>query len=172
MPWRPEPTWAWLAVEWPRRPEPWSAWRRPGSVPSLARRPEPWSAWVAATWPAVATARLAYTLPPRARKLPPLSGEDVSSISSFPRMCWRSVASVRLRAQHEPYKSCDAFALLKKRKSLHRRARYAGAAVDTILVVDDEPIVVEVVSRYLRRDGFRVVTAATGPDAERVALDT
>ena len=35
----------------------------------------------------------------------------------------------------------------------------------TILVVDDEPIVVEVIERYLRRDGFRVVTAATGPEA-------
>ncbi len=35
----------------------------------------------------------------------------------------------------------------------------------TILVVDDEPIVVEVIERYLRREGFRVVTAATGPEA-------
>src|SRR5439155_4008529 len=36
---------------------------------------------------------------------------------------------------------------------------------DTILVVDDEPIVVEVVQRYLRREGFAVVTAANGEDA-------
>ncbi|MFN0074622.1 MAG: response regulator transcription factor [Chloroflexota bacterium] len=35
----------------------------------------------------------------------------------------------------------------------------------TILVVDDEPMVVEVVQRYLQREGFRVITAATGPDA-------
>ena len=39
-----------------------------------------------------------------------------------------------------------------------------------VLVVDDEPIVVEVVERYLRRDGFRVVTAATAPEAWDAAL--
>jgi DNA-binding response OmpR family regulator len=36
---------------------------------------------------------------------------------------------------------------------------------ETILVVDDEPIVVEVVQRYLGREGFRVVTAATSAEA-------
>ena len=41
----------------------------------------------------------------------------------------------------------------------------------TVLVVDDEPIVVEVLARYLRRDGYRVVTAATGDDALAAALD-
>ncbi len=35
----------------------------------------------------------------------------------------------------------------------------------TILVVDDEPMVVEVVARYLRKEGFTVVTAATGEEA-------
>ena len=40
-----------------------------------------------------------------------------------------------------------------------------------ILVVDDEPIVVEVVERYLRRDGCQVVTAASGEEALRAALD-
>jgi two-component system response regulator ResD len=34
-----------------------------------------------------------------------------------------------------------------------------------VLVADDEPIVVEVVERYLRRDGFRVVTASTANEA-------
>jgi DNA-binding response OmpR family regulator len=37
--------------------------------------------------------------------------------------------------------------------------------------VDDEPIVVEVLGRYLRRDGFHVTTAATGPEAWEAALD-
>ena len=41
----------------------------------------------------------------------------------------------------------------------------------TILVVDDEPIVVEVVQRYLTREGFRVVTAASGPEAWDAACD-
>ncbi len=41
--------------------------------------------------------------------------------------------------------------------------------IRTILVVDDEPMVVEVVARYLRRDGFAVITAATGDEALAVA---
>jgi DNA-binding response OmpR family regulator len=40
-----------------------------------------------------------------------------------------------------------------------------------VLVVDDEPIVAEVVGRYLRRDGFAVVTATNGPDGLAAALD-
>jgi two-component system, OmpR family, response regulator len=39
-----------------------------------------------------------------------------------------------------------------------------------VLVADDEPIVVEVVERYLRRDGFRVVTASTAHEAWDAAL--
>ena len=40
----------------------------------------------------------------------------------------------------------------------------------TVLVVDDEPIVVEVVSKYLQRAGFHVVAAATGDRAIEAAL--
>jgi DNA-binding response OmpR family regulator len=36
----------------------------------------------------------------------------------------------------------------------------------TVLVVDDEPIVRDVVTRYLERDGHRVVTAADGNEAK------
>jgi DNA-binding response OmpR family regulator len=39
-----------------------------------------------------------------------------------------------------------------------------------VLVADDEPIVVEVVERYLRRDGFRVVTASTAAEAWDAAV--
>jgi two-component system, OmpR family, response regulator ResD len=39
----------------------------------------------------------------------------------------------------------------------------------TILVVDDEPMVVEVVARYLRKDGFTVITAASGDEALAMA---
>jgi len=35
----------------------------------------------------------------------------------------------------------------------------------TVLVVDDEPIVREVVARYLRREGYRALEAADGPAA-------
>jgi len=41
----------------------------------------------------------------------------------------------------------------------------------TILVVDDEPMVVEVVERYLLREGFRVVTATNGDQALAAACD-
>lgn len=39
------------------------------------------------------------------------------------------------------------------------------SAAETILIVDDEPSVVEVVSLYLKKDGFQVVTAADGRQA-------
>src|SRR6478672_7434827 len=37
--------------------------------------------------------------------------------------------------------------------------------MSTILVVDDEPIVRDVVVRYLRRDGFATLEAGTGEEA-------
>ncbi|HEU5314762.1 MAG TPA: response regulator transcription factor [Chloroflexota bacterium] len=43
------------------------------------------------------------------------------------------------------------------------------AQAKTILVVDDEPIVVEVVGRYLHREGFRMESAATGDAALALA---
>src|SRR5437016_7575633 len=46
-----------------------------------------------------------------------------------------------------------------------------GLAKPNVLVVDDEPIVVEVVGRYLRRDGFAVFTASTGQEGLKAALD-
>ena len=47
----------------------------------------------------------------------------------------------------------------------------AGGATpsQTILVVDDEPIVTEVVGKYLQREGFRIETAATGDAALALA---
>jgi DNA-binding response OmpR family regulator len=40
--------------------------------------------------------------------------------------------------------------------------------VPTILVVDDEPIVRDVVVRYLERDGYRTLEAASGDEARRL----
>ena len=40
--------------------------------------------------------------------------------------------------------------------------------VSTVLVVDDEPIVRDVVVRYLERDGFTTLEAASGDDARRL----
>src|SRR5215212_157885 len=42
----------------------------------------------------------------------------------------------------------------------------------TVLIVDDEPGIVELARLYLEQDGFRVVTATSGPDGlKRVAED-
>jgi DNA-binding response OmpR family regulator len=41
-------------------------------------------------------------------------------------------------------------------------------AMATVLVVDDEPIVREVVVRYLRREGFRTLEAGDGDNARRI----
>lgn len=41
----------------------------------------------------------------------------------------------------------------------------------TILVVDDEPMVVEVLGRYLRREGLQVTCATSGPEGWQAALD-
>src|SRR4051794_22192605 len=38
----------------------------------------------------------------------------------------------------------------------------------TVLVVDDEPTIVEVVSRYLERAGYEALGAADGPEALRL----
>jgi two-component system, OmpR family, response regulator ResD len=43
------------------------------------------------------------------------------------------------------------------------------AVMDTILVVDDEPSIVEVVSLYLAREGFRVLSAGDGQQALAIA---
>src|SRR2546430_10874803 len=40
-------------------------------------------------------------------------------------------------------------------------------AMWSVLVVDDEPIVRDVVVRYLERDGYRTLEAATGDEARR-----
>ena len=46
-----------------------------------------------------------------------------------------------------------------------------GAPKANVLIVDDEPIVVEVVGRYLRRDGFVVTSASTGDEGLEAGLD-
>jgi two-component system, OmpR family, phosphate regulon response regulator PhoB len=45
------------------------------------------------------------------------------------------------------------------------------AAMPTVLVVDDEPIVRDVVVRYLQRDGFDTLEAADGESARRLIED-
>jgi DNA-binding response OmpR family regulator len=51
-------------------------------------------------------------------------------------------------------------------RELRSLAELTGKDVmPTVLIVDDEPIVREVVADYLRKDGFRVESAADGPEA-------
>jgi DNA-binding response OmpR family regulator len=49
------------------------------------------------------------------------------------------------------------------------RARYEEMAQYRVLVADDEPLVTEVVERYLLNDGFQVATAADGEAALNLA---
>jgi DNA-binding response OmpR family regulator len=46
-----------------------------------------------------------------------------------------------------------------------------GKARGSILVVDDEPTITDVVSRYLQRAGYVTSVAGDGPDALRIAAD-
>ncbi len=48
-------------------------------------------------------------------------------------------------------------------------AAMAETSHGTVLVVDDEPTIVEVVGHYLERQGYEVLGAADGPEALRVA---
>jgi two-component system, OmpR family, phosphate regulon response regulator PhoB len=47
----------------------------------------------------------------------------------------------------------------------------AAAAAERILVVDDEPDILALVTYHLAKSGYRVSTAATGPEALRAARD-
>jgi DNA-binding response OmpR family regulator len=52
-----------------------------------------------------------------------------------------------------------------------RRSQYPSPdnrGMATVLVVDDEPIVRDVVTRYLRRDGFQTLEAETGEEARTI----
>lgn len=49
-------------------------------------------------------------------------------------------------------------------KELRRHAAQMG----TVLVVDDEPLVRDVVARYLERDGYQTLEAADGEQAKRI----
>jgi signal transduction histidine kinase/DNA-binding response OmpR family regulator len=45
----------------------------------------------------------------------------------------------------------------------------AGSADDTVLVIDDDPIVQDLMGRLLTKEGFRVVTASSGEEGLRLA---
>ena len=45
----------------------------------------------------------------------------------------------------------------------------AAAGAGTVLVIDDEPVVRELMQRFLSKEGFRVLTAGNGPDGLRIA---
>ena len=53
---------------------------------------------------------------------------------------------------------------------IDRMAAQAGSR-GSVLVVDDEPTIAEVVARYLERAGYETRTAADGPSAVAAALD-
>jgi CheY-like chemotaxis protein len=56
--------------------------------------------------------------------------------------------------------------------SLGSGQRPPGAQNATILVVDNDPLALELLTRFLTREGFQVVTAASGEEALRTVRET
>jgi len=54
---------------------------------------------------------------------------------------------------------------MRTRFKVHAISDIENRAMSTVLVVDDEPIVRDVVARYLERDGYRTLQAASGDQA-------
>ncbi len=54
---------------------------------------------------------------------------------------------------------------MRTRFKVHAISNIDNRAMSTVLVVDDEPIVRDVVVRYLERDGYRTLQAASGAQA-------
>ncbi len=54
---------------------------------------------------------------------------------------------------------------MRTRFKVHAISNIDNRAMSTVLVVDDEPIVRDVVVRYLERDGYRTLQAASGDQA-------
>ncbi len=54
---------------------------------------------------------------------------------------------------------------MRTRFKVHAISDIDNRAMSTVLVVDDEPIVRDVVVRYLERDGYRTLQAASGDEA-------
>jgi CheY-like chemotaxis protein len=47
-------------------------------------------------------------------------------------------------------------------------AKTLQASEDTLLIVDDEPLMTELFEKFMSKRGFRVLTAASGPEALRI----
>ena len=54
---------------------------------------------------------------------------------------------------------------------IHESASEAAGGAGTVLVIDDEAVVRELMQRFLSKEGFRVLTAANGEDGLRLARE-
>jgi CheY-like chemotaxis protein/anti-sigma regulatory factor (Ser/Thr protein kinase) len=54
---------------------------------------------------------------------------------------------------------------------IHEVAGHAAGNAGTVLVIDDEAVVRELMQRFLTKEGFRVLTAASGEDGLRLARE-
>ena len=90
-----------------------------------------------------------------------MMGGDVTVISKPGK---GSVFTVRL-----PAIVPDIYAQLGEMTSSNNEVVSVGNYGDVILVIDDDPAALDLMNRYLAKDGFRAVTASNGVDGLRLA---
>jgi diguanylate cyclase (GGDEF)-like protein/PAS domain S-box-containing protein len=65
----------------------------------------------------------------------------------------------------KPLPAADAAALFLNNRNLALKGDEEAGAAQTLLLVDDEPNILNALKRLLRRDGYRVLTAGSGAEA-------
>src|SRR5262249_39722623 len=92
------------------------------------------------------------------RPVRPMMGRDVGGGSAF---------TIRLPAQVRELEEATEETAATPAAPVER----AAAGVGTVLVIDDEAAVRDLMQRFLGREGFRVVTAASGEEGLRRARE-
>src|SRR5262249_35125832 len=84
--------------------------------------------------------------------------------------CWWATSISRCCTRRRATRCAGSRSAPSTRSGRHAITRNGGQnrSMTTILVVDDEPIVRDVIVRYLKRDGFATLEAGDGDDARRL----
>ena len=160
---------------WPRRSRPARPRSTRRSRPARSRRPRPTAMYDRMddripTARERAPLRPAVTAPVRAASRPAAAVGGGMAAAAVPGLALGSVAAAASRqriARGGPRTRVPPLCARRHARAhdeLANRRRVTTMA-RTILVVDDNPKIVEVLSAYLTAEGFEVVTAADGPSA-------